>query len=267
MKGNISSRSDVVGLIPAGGRATRLSPIPCSKEIYPVGFGCIEGRVHPKVVSHYLLENMRVAGVARTYIVMRDGKWDIPAYFGGGSMLDMDLAYLLAGSSPGVPYTLDRAYPFVRQTVVAFGFPDILFDSETAFSDLLDRQETTNADAVLGLFPADRPSVMDMVDVDDDGRVRAIVIQPAQTNLSLSWDVAVWTPAFTEFLHNYLKCHKSAAAAHRELSVGGVIQAAIEHGLLVEGIQVSDAPYLDIGTPEGLMQALKRFSNLGVTAK
>lgn len=29
---------DMVGLIPAAGNATRLQPLPCSKEIFPVGF-------------------------------------------------------------------------------------------------------------------------------------------------------------------------------------------------------------------------------------
>ncbi len=30
--------SEVIGLIPAGGQAKRLSPLPCSKELYPIGF-------------------------------------------------------------------------------------------------------------------------------------------------------------------------------------------------------------------------------------
>jgi hypothetical protein len=38
-----------------------------------------------------------------------------------------------------------------------------------------------------------------------------------------------------------------------------VIQAAIENGLRVNAIPVSDEPFLDIGTPEGLTLALKRF--------
>jgi glucose-1-phosphate thymidylyltransferase len=29
---------EIIGLIPAGGVAERLSPLPCSKEIYPIGF-------------------------------------------------------------------------------------------------------------------------------------------------------------------------------------------------------------------------------------
>ena len=39
-----------------------------------------------------------------------------------------------------------------------------------------------------------------------------------------------------------------------------VLQAAIREGMRVDGVVVSDEPYLDIGTPEGLARALKRFA-------
>src|SRR5262245_55704587 len=120
---------ELVGLIPAAGQATRIAPLPCSKEIFPVGFRTEpqSGTVRPKVVSHYLLEKMRRAGITRAYLVLRSGKWDIPAYYGDGAMLDMHLAYLLMGRPFGPPYTLDQAYPFLQNALVAFGFPDILF--------------------------------------------------------------------------------------------------------------------------------------------
>ena len=89
--------------------------------------------MRPKVVSHYLLEKMRLAGIQEVYIVLRPGKWDIPAYFGDGSALGMHLAYLILGVPFGVPFTLDQAYPFVRNATVAFGFPDMLFDPEDGF--------------------------------------------------------------------------------------------------------------------------------------
>jgi len=34
-------RQNVVGLVPATGRATRITPLPCSKELYPIGLGPI----------------------------------------------------------------------------------------------------------------------------------------------------------------------------------------------------------------------------------
>jgi glucose-1-phosphate thymidylyltransferase len=256
---------EVLGLIPAAGQATRIAPLPCSKEIYPIGLTLLdEDRVsRPKVACHYLLEKMRAAGITKTYIVLREGKWDIPTYLLDGWMFQMHLAYLMIERSFGVPYTLDQAYPFVRDAVVAFGFPDILFNGNDAFRQLLTEQKTSAADILLGLFPASRPETMDMVDLDENGRVREIVIKPRDTQLQYSWDIAIWTPTFTEFLHQYLARHKASAALSPELSVGEVIQAAIRQNLRVNGLQVSEEPYLDIGTPHGLGEALRRYGVTG----
>ena len=50
---------DIIGLLPASGKTSRIAPLPCGKELYPIGFRSVDrkGSVRPKVVSHYLLEN------------------------------------------------------------------------------------------------------------------------------------------------------------------------------------------------------------------
>jgi glucose-1-phosphate thymidylyltransferase len=261
---SIHQLQEVLGLIPAAGKAIRLAPLPCSKEIYPIGFGFINGAgaQRPKVACQYLLEKMRAANITKVYIVLRNSKWDIPAYFRGGSLVDMHLGYLVTEPNSGPPYTLDAAYEFVRDAVVAFGFPDILFEGDQVFSRLLSQQVSRDSDILLGLFPADRPEKMDMVEIDTSGRVTDLVIQPAETGLQYSWNVAVWTPAFTEFMHSYLAAQKTDVPQQRDLSVGHVIQAAISSGLRVEAVVVSDQPYCDIGTPEGLAKAIHRFAAL-----
>lgn len=263
MSGGTSKvRRDVVGLLPAAGQATRIAPLPCSKELYPVGYRLVngEGERRPKVACHYLLEKMHAAGITKAYIVIREGKWDIPAYLRAGDMLEMHLAYLMAAVPFGPPHTLDQAYPFVRDAIVAFGFPDILFAGDQAFQQLLTRQANSHADILLGLFPGDQPQNMDMVDLENNGRVREIVIKPRRTQLQYSWDIALWMPAFTEFLHRHLADSPTLAASCLDPSVGHVIQAAIRAGLRVEAMPVSDEPYFDIGTPEGLARAIKRFA-------
>jgi glucose-1-phosphate thymidylyltransferase len=249
---------EVVGLLPAAGQATRIAPLPCSKELYPVGFRPVdEGRsVRPKVVCQYLLEKMQFAGITKTYIVLREGKWDIPTYFGDGSMLKICLAYLVIRPSPGVPYTLDHAYPFVREAVVAFGFPDILFHSDDAFVRLLARQAVTKADVVLGLFPTDQPQKWDMVDLDDDGRIQAIAIKPHETPLRYAWSIAVWTPTFSHFMHEYLGTVRTVP---RELIVSDIFTVAIQNGLRIDGVLFPNDTCLDIGTPEDLMAAVRNM--------
>ena len=251
----------IIGLIPAAGRATRLGPLPCSKEIFPIGFrsGPDGEGLRPKAVGQYLLEKMQRAGIEQAYIVLRAGKWDIPAYFQGGASVGMRLGYLVMDNTDGVPYTLDHAYPFVQEALVALGFPDILFSADDAFVHLLEHQEQTGADIVLGLFPGDQPHKTDMVEVDERGAVRRILIKPGKTDLRYTWGIAVWSPAFTQFMHEFLASRPAVSDAP-ELHAGDIIHAAVQAGLHVQGVHVSTEPYLDIGTPEDLALALARHT-------
>jgi glucose-1-phosphate thymidylyltransferase len=69
---------EVIGVLPAGGKALRIAPLPCSKELFPVGFHAegTELGLRPKVVGHFLLENMRLANIKKAYFILREGKWD-----------------------------------------------------------------------------------------------------------------------------------------------------------------------------------------------
>jgi glucose-1-phosphate thymidylyltransferase len=251
------ARRRIVGLLPAAGFAKRLGPLPCSKEIYPIPIRAEGGNTRSKAVGQFALENMRRAGIEDAFIVIREGKWDIPAHFRDGALVDMHIGYLITTVPWGAPYTLDQAYPFVRGNLVALGFPDILFPSGNAYERLIVRQARTRADVVLGLFPADRPATMDVVDVGAADRIKAIRSKPAQTTLTRTWGIALWTPSFTDFLHGYLARLPVPTGTEVELSIGDVVQAGVVEGLKVEGIQVSDEAFVDIGLPENLARVLK----------
>lgn len=264
-----NSQHDVIGILPAGGVASRIAPLPCSKEIYPIGFQSASqaGLVRPKAVCHYLLEKMKIAGVEKAYVILRPGKWDIPAYLGDGKKIGVNLAYLMMDLPHGVPYTIDQAYPFVKDATVVFGFPDILFQPEQAFADLLQKQKETKANLVIGLFPTDQPQKMDMVDIDHDGKVRRIQIKPVQTDLTYTWIIAVWDSVFTRFLHQHLfRIHDQkeltqsdcSAVDVPELYLGDIFQAAIDNGLCIDHILFPDGNCLDIGTPENLVNSICR---------
>lgn len=258
---------EVVAVLPAAGRSRRLAPLPCSKEILPVGLGAISGcdGKGPKVVSHYLLECLQQAGVHKGYVVIRQGKWDIPAYWGDGGRLGMDLAYVVIEDSSGPPDTIDRAYPFVRDKIVAFGFPDIIFRPTDVFAKLLARIGRRSVDVVLGIFPAHDSKAMDMIDIDARGRVCALELKPRKTRLQYAWLCAVWTPVFTIFLHEFLRSTKRKPSARfikncridpqGDIPVGAVLQAALRARLKVEAVTFPAGRYIDIGTPEGLTKA------------
>ena len=261
---------DVIGVIPAAGSAHRIAPLPCSKELFPIGFrdDAADGEPRPKVATHYLLDKFRAAGVQSAYIVIRTGKWDIPAYFGDGAIAGVNLSYLVIADSLGPADTIDRAYPFVRDKVVAFGFPDIVFEPENVFARLFEQLSTSGAEAVIGLCPPENVRSSDMVKIDSHGRVRGMVLKPSGTTLRYSWLCAVWRPAMTEFLHHFVEGARldpnARSTWHQldsggDLPIGAAFKAAVEQGVHVHSSVLPTESFIDIGTPQNLVRAVHEF--------
>lgn len=255
-----NNRPKLVGIIPAAGNASRIAPIPCSKEIFPIGFQTNSGNSQLRVASSYLFESFCEAGAKEIYMIIRKGKWDIPEYLGIGKKSEYSLAYLVTDPTEGTHYTIDLAYEFIKDRTVLLGFPDILFKPRNAFVSLLEKQKQTGAEIVLGLYKTTNHRKADMVDFDDQGRVRSIVIKPDQTHLVYAWTIAVWTPAFTAYLHEIVtdidKGKHSISGQNGEIFIGDVIQAAIRRGMNVQAVLFPDGKFLDIGTVADLKSVL-----------
>jgi glucose-1-phosphate thymidylyltransferase len=256
---------EIIGVIPAGGQATRISPLPCSKELYPIGYQAgPDGGMRPKAVSHYLLERMRIGGVEKVFFILKKGKWDIPEYFGNGEILGLKIAYAIRDLPYGVPFTLDSVYLFVRDGLVACGFPDILFQPRDAFHQLIERQSDTQADLVLGLFPTNFSSRWDMVELNQQGKMCDIFPKPHNKKLNTTWLIAVWTPVFSSFMHTLLKDReKEFKQGYRfdqqqkemEMSLGEVVKAALKSDINTDHVLFQDGFCIDIGTPNDMLIA------------
>lgn len=252
---------ELVGLIPAAGLAKRVSPLPGSKELFPIGFQEIEADGHvqlrPKVVSQYLLDNMFRAGAQKVWIVLGRGKWDIMHYYGDGADFGGRIAYLLMDRLWGMPYTLDQAYPWLNRDTVLFGMPDTIFLPADAFAQMVARHREAGADVTLGVFPTDRPEKLCPVLMNESGRVLDMTDKPPHSDIRNTWGCACWSPRFTEFMHCFLV---SLAPPAKEVVLADVLRAAIRKGLLVQGVYFQDGEYIDVGTPEDLVVAVRRFS-------
>ena len=252
---------EIVGLIPAAGAARRVSPLPGSKELFPIGFREIPVNGHvqirPKVVSQYLLDNMFRAGARKVWMVLGKHKSDIMHYYGDGSDFGGHIAYLLMDKLWGMPYTLDQAWPWLNHDTVLFGMPDTIFTPVDAFEQLLDDHNRSGADVTLGVFPTDQPHKLCVVDLDESGRVLYMVDKSAETHLRQAWGCACWSPSFTEFMHQYLS---ALPLGDREVVLADVFRAAMEEGLALHGVLFEEGEYIDIGTPDDLAAAIRRFS-------
>lgn len=256
--------SKIVGLVPAAGRATRISPLPFSKEIIPIGFydSIVNGqaRPQPKPVSRYLLERMALAQAEKVYFVISPDKVDIPRCYGDGSDVGMPIAYLVIENSRGMPYTLDQARPWLTDETVIFGMPDTIFQPVDAFVRLLEKHQTQKSDLTLGLFPTDQPQRFTSVHMDNNDHVLSVVDKPASTKTNeivYTWGIACWSSRFTKYMGVSLQ---KAPLPAKEVVLSEVFQSAIDQKLTVLGLRFDGGEYIDVGTPEDLAMAIKRFN-------
>ena len=73
---------DFHGLIAAGGVASRLGALPCSKEIFPLANHFNNNRI--MVGCENLIQYYRNADITNIHFILRKGKWDIPQLLGVG---------------------------------------------------------------------------------------------------------------------------------------------------------------------------------------
>ena len=249
----VRTMRDIVGLIPAAGTAQRLGELSQSKEILPVVFGSERAGVaaFAKPACHHVLEGFSSAGITRAMMVLRTGKWDIPASLAQNPVPGVDLSYIVIAESAGVPWTLDRAYAFVRGLDIVMGFPDILIRPTTLYRQMVEELRAGRSDVVLGVMPTRNPSKVDVVEITDDGKVNCIRPKPDGLSTARAWIAAAWRPSFTEYIHEFLMDRPVRSAAERELYLGDIIEASLTE-LDVCAVVCDEGQFIDIGTPEDL---------------
>ena len=94
-----------------------------------------------------------------------------------------------------------------------------------------------------------------MVELDDDGRVRSLVIKQPPRGLEYSWAAGVWTPAFTSFLRDFVD-RTDFDDESREVHTSEAVCSALGLGWNIDTVIFEEGRMLDIGTPDGLEQVL-----------
>jgi glucose-1-phosphate thymidylyltransferase len=250
------AKSEIVGIVAAAGLASRLGKLPLSKELLPVGFE--NGKT--RVAADHLLESYAVAGVSQIHVIIRDGKWDIPAFY-GSSFNNTPVCYHIAKYGYGVPFTVNQAYPFVKDKTIVFGFPDILFEPKDAFKTLLSKlRDDDETIVMLGSVTVSNPEKWDIVKTGNDDFVERILLKSSDTGkINNNWFIAAWKPKFTEFLNNFItkSLHNNTVTNSKglEFHLGDVLNTALAAGIKIKNVVFKNGKSLDIGTPEDLQLA------------
>ena len=180
----------IIGLIPAAGKGSRLSPLPFSKELYPIGYQDLEIdgvlKKRPKVVSQYLINHMVEAGAEKIFITLGPSKNDIMEYFGSGSKHGVEIVYNFRSEAKDMPFALDLSHSFIgKDDIVIFGMSDTIIEPEGSFCPLMETHQKANADLTLGLFRTQNPSKFGMVDINNSNyEVKTTIDKPKETDLA-----------------------------------------------------------------------------------
>lgn len=262
----MSNENNLIAIIPAAGKAKRLSPLPFSKELYPVGAdNSNQEKAVPRVISSFLLENLVYAGISNIHFVIRPEKNDIIKYYKGGRDYNCNITYHIADYEYGVPFSINQVYPFIKNNSVAFGFPDIYIKPLNIFDRLKKKFiQNKKADVLLGLVQIHNYRIWDMVDIEEDNKIKTFVFNSENgKNLKYGWAVAMWRPSFSEYLNDFVNQQIQSSLVEdldrNEYSIGFVFQKAIDDGLSVFGESFIDAVCIDAGTYPGILKVINEI--------
>lgn len=250
----------IIGLIPAAGTAERLSPLPFSKELFPIGYykHALDSAVlHPKPVIHYLIDQMKSSTVKNIYVIINPNKWDIISYLKSGNYLNMNFSYLIQENSFGMPFALNMAFDWIdKNTTTIFGMPDTIFKPENSFELLLKAHQSEKADLTLGLFLTNYPQKFGMVTFDENNNFLWTYDKPQSTNLNFMWGIACWEYSFASLMNDYLIGNKNKINK-KEIILGDIFNIAKTQGLKIKVLPFTSGDYHDIGSLDELISILK----------
>lgn len=217
----------LVGLVPAAGSASRLQPVACSKEVYPV---------NGRPAMDYLVERMLIAECEELRVVTSPEKQDVIAHARQRG------ARVIEGRPESVAASLLLGLRGVEpEDVILFGFPDTIWDPREGFRSLL-ANLGDDEEVVLGVFPTDEPKRGDVVVIDETGTISSVQVKPEQPASELIWGCGV------------AHAHSLAAlAGYRE--PGHYFDALARQGRL-SGVLLGPR-YIDIGTRESLARVAR----------
>jgi glucose-1-phosphate thymidylyltransferase len=243
---------ELIGLVPAAGKGVRLG-LPYPKELYPV---IRDNRYKP--ISQFVLDTLTAAGLRHVVFVINETKHQLIGYFGDGSRFDCRISYVVqedrgggTSTSPGLAHALDSGYHLTQGKTVFFGMADTIMQPKNVLEYAFKHADPTD-DAILVLFPTERPEKFGMVRTDGDSRVVEIVDKPARTDLTMMWGCIIWRPRFGDYLHDCV-CRRGIA------DFAKIMNDAIVDGMHFRGVPIADGVYIDLGTYEEILEMDSRY--------
>jgi glucose-1-phosphate thymidylyltransferase len=244
---------EFVGVVPAAGIASRLHPSRYLKELLPVTYLVDDdaNTARPVPVISLSLRALTAAQVQRCVITISERKPELMRYLGDGSDFDLRIAYVLQSLPNGLAHAVDLSYEWTRGSYSCLLLPDTVVHPFDAMSRLRQVVMEARPDLVLGVFPTAMPEQLGPVRFDADNRVLEVQDKPRITDLQNTWAMAIWSPRFSELLH------QSVRSSPEPQALGELFHRAVQLGMDVRCVWFPEGSFVDIGTVRGISKMLE----------
>lgn len=222
----------MIGIIPAGGKATRMNGLP--KFLLPTPEGTL---------FDVMCKRMESAGVSRVWVASSDET--------AGALFPYcnESRRLYRTNVPTMSEAVMNARTLIPPDfVVGFGMPDTYFDDASAFSKLDDAVLEGQADIAVGVFKV-RPQQhrkLGMCRIEGR-RIVEVVDKPQQTDLEYAWGVLAWDYRLWSRMRP------------DDPHIGYALPRAIEERLDVRAVFM-DGEYFDCGTPDEYFECINHVT-------
>ncbi len=236
---------EVVGLIPAAGGGTRLYPFSRAvpKEMYPI-LG--------KAVIEHSIENLRIGGVNKIFIVVGFQKGSLMDYVGDGSFYGVDVAYLYQMRRKGIGHCIWKAKDWIQTTFVTL-LGDSFIEPKEEIKEMIDFHKEKKPISTVLVFEVDDPTGYGIVKFKSTengfGVIEKMVEKPT---LEEAKDFAIngkyyalcGAYVFEPGIFDYIG--KTSPGIKNEIQITDAISLAMKNGEHVFGM-ILKGKYLDIG--------------------
>jgi glucose-1-phosphate thymidylyltransferase len=241
----VTKKSNVKGIILAGGSGSRLYPI---TKVYSKQLALI----YDKPLIYYPLSILMLGGIRDVLIISNSET--IPLYqklFGDGKHLGMNFQYAIQPEPKGIAQAFILGEKFIGSDITCLVLGDNIFYGNL---DFFYRALQIEKGATIFGYKVNDPERYGIVEFDQTGKVLSIEEKPAKPKSHYA------VPGLYIYDNRVIEISKNLKPSKRgELEITDVNQAYLELGeLQVEKIGRGIA-WLDTGTPEALLAASNFF--------
>lgn len=236
---------DIVGLIPAAGIGKRLYPFSRAvpKEMYPI-FG--------KAVIEHTIENLKVSGVSKIFMIVGFQKGSLMDYIGDGSLFGVNVVYLYQMKRMGLGHGILQGKGWIDRTFVTL-LGDSFIEPKQELKELIEYHKREKPIATVMLFEVDDVSGYGIARFDrlenGTGRIREMVEKPSKGKAeSLKTNGKFYALCgayvFEPKIFDYIE--KTPPGLNKEIQITDAMKLAMKKGEKINGF-VLKGKYLDIG--------------------